>query len=306
MEKEELLSELDEIKNSIINKSFNLDQVKDSLLRIEESLDKAPNSNAANKSNILKSLLITFNLTNFSDITLILDLSSDVLNVIEYAGDELLLNEFRVLTDSDKQFFKNIDSIKIKNSNYHLFYESLNFNDTVYIILSMTESNLFILKKFHILCNIVFDMLKNIHTSDETISIDLFEQTIIDINNYINDNKITDSELFLFKFNKIYGSFNTMDLRIILDISESIREQLKKIFSYRASIFRFSLSEYIVIPEKDYIPAYTISDLNNSSEINFTYKGVVLQRSCTKISFDDQSIYNIFENIYDIEKSKKK
>jgi hypothetical protein len=136
--------------------------------------------------------------------------------------------------------------------------------------------------------------------------LDLFEQTIIDINNYLNGNEITDSELFLFTFNKIYDSFNTMDLGIILDISESIKEKLKIIFNQKAAIFRFSLAEYIVIPENDYIPEHTMSDFNNSHVINFTYKGVVLRHSCTKISFDNHSIYKIFENIYDIKKNKRK
>ena len=302
MKKEELLAELEEIKNSIINKSFNLEQVENSLLGIEESLDKAPRFNSAYKYNILKNLLITFNLTYLSDITLILDLSSDILNILSYAGDEILLNEFRVLMESDNQFFKNMNSIKIKNSSYDLIYESLNLNDNVYAILSMTESKLFKPEKFHVLCNMIFDIIRYSHASDETIFRDLFEQTVIDINNYIDDNQITDSELFLFKFNKIYDSFHTMDLGIILDISESIKEQLKIIFKQRVAIFRFSLSEYIVIPENDYMPEYTISDLNNANEINFKYKGVVLKHSCTKISFDNQSIYNIFENIYGIKK----
>jgi len=302
MKKEELLAELEEIKNSIINKSFNLKQVESSLLGIEESLNKAPRFHSVYKYNILKNLLITFNLTYLSDITLILDLSSDILNILSYAGDEILLNEFRVLMESDNQFFKNMNSIKIKNSSYDLIYESLNLNDNVYAILSMTESKLFKPEKFHVLCNMIFDIIRYSHASDETIFRDLFEQTVIDINNYIDDNQITDSELFLFKFNKIYDSFHTMDLGIILDISESIKEQLKIIFKQRVAIFRFSLSEYIVIPENDYMPEYTISDLNNANEINFKYKGVVLKHSCTKISFDNQSIYNIFENIYGIKK----
>jgi hypothetical protein len=92
----------------------------------------------------------------------------------------------------------------------------------------------------------------------------------------------------------------------MLDISESIKAQLKKIFKQRAAIFRFSLSEYIAIPGRDYLPAYTLLELNNNSEINFSYKGAVLQHSCTKISSDNQSIYNIFENIYDTEKNKTK
>jgi hypothetical protein len=228
-----------------------------------------------------------------------------MLNIIDYAGDDILLNECKLLTESDNQFFKNMDSIKIKNSNYRSFYESRNFNGTDYIILSMTESNFFKPDKFHILCNIVFDIIEYTQTSDETIFRDLFEQTIIDIDNYTNENKIIDSELFLFKFN-IYDSFNTIELGIMLDISESIKEQLKKIFNFRASIFRFSLSEYIVIPEKDYIPIYTVSDLNNSNEIIFKYMGVVLQHNCTKISSENQSIYNIFENIYTTRKDKKK
>ena len=305
MGKEEFLAELEEIKNLIINKSFNLDQVNNSLLQIEESLNNAPRFNAAHKSNILKSLLITFNLTNFSDLTFIFDLPSERVNVIEYAGDEILIGEVKVLIDSDSQFLKETDSIKIKGCNYRLFYEAIDFNDTNYLILSMTESRLYSLEKFHVLCDIVFDIIRYIYSSNETIYRDMFQQTIIDVNNYMNDNQITDSELFLFRFKKIYSSFYTMDLRIMLDISESIKEQLEIIFNHRAVIFRFSLSEYIVIPERD-SPEYTLLDLNNSNETNFRYKGVVLQHSCTKISSDNQSIYNIFENIYDIEKNKKK
>jgi hypothetical protein len=306
MGKEEFLAELEEIKNLIINKSFNLDQVNNSLLQIEESLNNAPRFNAARKSNILKSLLITFNLTNFSDLTFIFDLPSERVNVIEYAGDEILIGEVKVLIDSDSQFLKETDSIKIKGCNYRLFYESIDFNDKNYFIISMTESNLYSIAKFHALCNIAFDIIRYIYSSNETIYRDLFQKTIIDVNTYMNDNLMTDSELFLFRFKKIYSSFYTMDLGIMLDISESIKEQLKKIFKQRAAIFRFSLSEYIAIPERDYLPAYTLLELNNNSEVNFSYKGVVLQHSCTKISANNQSIYNIFENIYEAEQNKTK
>jgi hypothetical protein len=167
--KKEFLAELEEIKNAIINKNFNLKQIENTLFRIEESLEKATKFNAANKSNIFKSLFITFNLSNFSDITFILNPSSDKINIIEYAGDEILLNEFNVLIESDNQFFKNMDSIKIKNAKYRLYYESLNFNDTVYILLSISESDLFKQEKFHILCNIIFDIIKYTYTSNETI-----------------------------------------------------------------------------------------------------------------------------------------
>lgn len=299
LKKEELLAELAGIKNSIRNRNLKIEVVENSLQSIDQSLNRHTLLNSTVKSNIIKSFMITFNVSNFSDLTIIFITNSDNMRIVEYSGSEILFNEFKSLMEAHKNFYKDTGSINVNGSTFSMFYEAMENNKGIYTILTITESVFFKPGKFHMLCDILMDIIRSADMSGKSVFNDLFEDTAIGINSYIASISLNDIEIYLFKFENIYDFFLKMGLEIIIELSETIKKKLKEVFGDKSSIFRFSLSEYIVIsPEKS--PAGNrYSDLNNSNILDFNYKGIVLKHRCVKIPFsNDQSIYDIFENIF--------
>lgn len=297
--KDEQLAGLLETKDSIQNNNFDLDKVKDLLKGMNSiPIDKSLNT-AVETSNLIKSFLITFNINNFSDFTVLFITSADDTRVIEYAGNELILNEFQNLIQADIKFYKEIDRIKFKENCFRIFFESMENDNGIYTILTVTESVFFKPSKFHMLCDILMDIIRSTDMSRGSIFNDLFEDTVIGISSFITANKISDSEFYLFKFENIYDFFLKMGLEIIIELSETIKKRLTEVFGDKSAIFRFSLSEYIVIVSGDLLPDRKSLDLNNSNTLDFVYKGIVLKHRCIKIPYkSDQSIYDIFENIF--------
>jgi len=299
--KDDLLAELIETKYSIQNNNFNPEIVKNTLQKIDSVPFNSSLNNLTDKSNMIKSFLITFNANNFSDLTLLFNTSSDEVRVIEYAGSEIILNEFNNLIKTDLKFYKDIDKIKVKENSFRIFFESMENDKGIYTVLTITESVLFKPSKFHMLCDIILDVVRSTNMSHGSVFNDLFEDTAIEINSYISANDITDSEFYIFKFENIYDFFLKMGLEIIIELSETIKNKLREVFGERSAVFRFSLSEYIVISSENFSTDIRSSDLNNSSMLNFNYKGIVLKHRCIRIPYkNNQSIYDIFENIYSI------
>jgi hypothetical protein len=69
--KDELLTEISELQYSIQNNDFNINDVLTSLTQMDSDIDDLKNYPNINKSNIIKSFLITFNVRNFSDLTIL-------------------------------------------------------------------------------------------------------------------------------------------------------------------------------------------------------------------------------------------
>ena len=106
-------------------------------------------------------------------------------------------------------------------------------------------------------------------------------------------------ELYLFKFVNIDDFFLKMGLEIIIELSETIKKKLTETFSTDSSIFRFSFSEFIVILSGSFTNDNKLSDINNLNIVDFDFKGMTLHYMCKRIPFsDNQSVYDIFENIY--------
>jgi len=219
------------------------------------------------------------------------------MKIIESAGSDFIQDQFNLLYETDSDFYKNTDSLKVKDINYRMFYESMEIEKGVYTIVTITESVFFKPSKFHMLADIILDIIRSTAVSRASIFNDLFEETVIGINSYLSTTDVTDSQFYLFKFENIYDFFLKMGLEIIIELSEAIKIKLKDVFGDKASIFRFSLSEYIVIAPTDPPPQIRFSDLNNRNVIDFSYKGIVLQHRCIKIPHQNKSIYDTFETI---------
>jgi hypothetical protein len=220
------------------------------------------------------------------------------MKIIESSGSDFILDEFNFLYETDIGFYKNIESLKVKNSTYRIFFESMEMEKGVYTIVTITESVFFKPSKFHMLSDIIMDIVRSTAASRVSMFNDLFEDTVIGINSYLSSEDVVDSEFYLFKFENIYDFFLKMGLEIIIELSEAIKTKLTEVFGNNTSIFRFSLSEYIVIAPSVSSQLIRFSDLNNRNVIDFSYKGVVLQHRCIKIPHENKSIYDIFETIF--------
>jgi len=208
--RDELLDELFETKYSIQNNDFNSEKTKRILQKIDLTIKKNCLSPGTNKNNIIKSLLITFNVSNFSDLTVLFISTFDKVSIIEYAGNAYLLNEFNSLIENDKKFYKSIDTIRIKENNFRILFESMENDKGIYTILTITESLFFKPSKFHMLGDILMEIIRSTDMSSDSVFNDLFEDTAIGINSYISQNNITDSDFYLFKFENIYDFFLKM------------------------------------------------------------------------------------------------
>ncbi len=296
--KDELLTELNEIKYSIQNNKFDKVETYGLLEKINSTASNLSSINNDVKNSQIRNLLITFNIKNYSDLTILFVNSSEKMKMLETAGSDILFEEFNLLYEADNYFFKNTESIKVKGSHFRIFYESMENEKGNYTILTITESVFFKPSKFHMLADIIMEIIRSIDMSRASIFNDLFEETIIGINSYLAAADVESLDFFLFKFENIYDFFLKMGLEIIIELSETIKEKLKEIFGEKVSIFRFSLSEYIVIVSIDTSSAISFSDLNNRNVFDFNYKGIVLQHRCIKISHHNKSIYDVFETIF--------
>jgi len=151
------------------------------------------------------------------------------------------------------------------------------------------------------LSDIIMDIIRSTDMSRASIFNDLFEETIIGINSFLASTDVVSLDFYLFKFENIYDFFLKMGLEIIIELSETIKIKLVEIFGDKTSIFRFSLSEYIVIAPADSSCSIRFSDFNNRNVIDFNYKGIVLQHRCIKIPHQNKQIYDVFETIFNID-----
>ncbi len=294
---EEILSDLIETRESIKNNSYGYEEALGLLSNFTKLIDKNEALQNFKKYSLIKSFLVTFNLSNFADITIILNIKSDKITIIDYAGDNRLFNEFKKTIENEKDFFRNTDSFSFHDDNYRLYFEMMQNNNGDYIILSITQSSFFKPSSFHMMCDIILDIIRYSDFSRESVYNDLFENNIIDINRYISENNLNDSHVFLFMFENISGIYKKMGFQMISELSDVISGKLKVIFGNNSGIFRFSLSEYIVISPGDVT-------LKRGS-YDFTFNGIVLNYRFSKMPFrSDQSIYDVFENIFNLHKSK--
>lgn len=296
--KDQILSELNEIKSSIRDNRFNRFNIAGLLETAESDTSSLITINSDKGNSLIKNLIVTFNIRNFSDFTMLFVRKAGQMQIIESAGLDFTLDEFNLLHETDGEFYKNTESLKTKDNSYRIFYESMEIEKGVYTIITITESVFFKPSKFHMLSDIIMDIVRSTAVSRLSMYNDLFEDTVIGINSYLSTTDVADSEFYLFKFENIYDFFIKMGLEIIIELSVAIKVKLAEIFGGNASIFRFSLSEYIVIAPSVISQQISFSDLNNRNVIDFSYKGVVLQHRCIKIPHENKSIYDIFETIF--------
>ena len=285
-----------DLQADIANENISPEQASLKINEIERLLTPDNNHRNPAQSNSLKSLMITFNIYNYSDITIVFNLSGTGSTIIETAGDKSLCGEIEEFLKDDSCFYKELEKIEIGGEYFRLFYETMTIDNSIYTVMSLTQSYNFRSTRFHILCDIIMDYLSTIKQSNNGFFYDLFDYTIIELTKFISLFEDNEPEVFFFRYEYISDFFNRIGLATIIEMSRYIRHKLIELFGHDASIIRLSLSSYVVVTSKQ---SSTSGVFSKKNRMEFNFKGIVLPFNVIQVPYTaENSIYDIFENVY--------
>lgn len=297
--KNKVLNEIYELKYSISNNDINTETVEPSLLKLDAEINNLHYNSTQHTINIIKSFLVTFNVHCFSDCTVFFITLSQGNRIIEYSGNEEILNEIKDLFKEEKYFYREMDKFYFKGNNYRIFYESMETVNGTYTLLTFTESVFFKPTRFHMLSDILLDIIRSLDKTNTQVFEDFFENSVIQLNSIINNNLIAEPELYLFLFENIHDFFLEVGFEILIEISDTIKKKIVDFFGDRSGVVAFSLSKYIVISSSDNLTEKKAHELLKEHLLDFFYKGIKLQYRCIRVPYNkNNSIYDVIENVY--------
>jgi len=292
-----LIEEIYDLKESINNESISPDQAIAGLNDYESRCKTVTPETDHEKANALKSLMIIFNITNFSDMTILFSTNDSNIEIVEESGDPLLCHIFKEYIKDDPDFFKGLEKFETGGSYYNLFSESMTTDYDVYTLLSLTLSRNFRSTRFHILSDIVMDYIKSSREARKGIYNDLFDYTVIELTKFISRFEDNEPVVFFFRYEYISEFFNKIGLATIIEMSHHIKYKLTELFGSDVSVIRLSLSSYVAVAaRKEGDSDFGVMITRN--RINFSFKGILLPYTVVQVPYKkENSIYDIFENV---------
>ncbi len=287
-----------ELRDNISDEHISSAQAVSKLNDIENSLTDKTVAAANGSSEPLKSIMITFNIHNYSDMTMLFAIKNSYVTIIEKTGDRKLCNNIEQFLMDDPFFFRGIERLETGGRYYRLFFESMTIADTVYTVMSLTLSYNFRSTRFHILCDILLDYILNAKTEKKGLFNDFFDDKMIEFTQFLTSSGKHEPVVFLFRYEYISEFFNRIGLSTIIEMSREIKNRLKELFGDEVSIITISLSSYIVITSKENKNS-NFEKITSKKRIDFAFKGIVLPYTVIQVPYKkDNSVYDIFENVY--------
>lgn len=246
----------------------------------------------------VKSLLAVFNINNFAELTVVLFIDKTGYKVIDFASDEFLFRSFQDLMIEDSGFYNGVEKIRIHGRNMQVFHESMDIEDLTCRIITFTESSLFRATSFHILCDIIMDVVKLVKYKPAETYYDFFENISVDINRYISKMQVAETgTAYFFTFGKIIHFFKNTAFSHILELSSEMESRLTSIFGNKPGIFRISLSRFLVITDGDEESEKNFRKCRER-KVDFIFRGIVLPYTCSALIFEkERNAYSILEKI---------
>ncbi len=302
---DDLFNRVAELQYSIINSDLNTGSASLILNELDTDLRKSQHDSIGKGNSIIRSFLITFNINCFSDLTILFLSSSGKISIIEYAGNETVFTEVKVMFEHEINFFKDMDKLNVKGNYYRIFYESMENDNGLYTLLTFTESAFFKPSRFHMLADVLMDIIRSGDKTENSVIEDFFENAVVQLNTFINKSTIAEPEMYLFIFENIHDFFLEMGLDVLIELSGTIRKKMLEEFGSQSGVIALSLSRYIVISPAGNLSDNKIMKLKNSTLMEFSYKGIMLQYHCIRIPFNNDSIYDIIENIFHVNDERR-
>lgn len=293
-----LIEDVSELKENISNEYISPEEAISRIREMESSIKSSIKLSGAGKYGALKSLMITFNVSNFSDMTVFFAVKGTNCMIIERTGDTFLCGKVEEFLEDAPGFYRDLERIEIGGEYYRLFFESMTTDDTIYTVMSLTTSSSFRSTRFHILCDLLMDYIRSAKEDRRGLFNDLFDDIMIDLTRFISVSDENEPVVFFFRYEYISAFFTRIGLATIIEMSGHIKQKLIELFGNEAAIIRLSLSSYVVV-----LPGNAgITDLNKfttRNRINFIFKGIVLPYTVVQVPYKkENSIYDIFENVY--------
>lgn len=293
-----LIEDISELKENISNDNISSNEAIEVISNIESFINFDIKNTGVEKYDPLKSLMVTFNISNFSDMTLFFSVKGPECIIIERSGDMTLCDRIEEFLKDDPEFFRGMERIEIGGTYYRMPFESMTIDDTTYTVMSLTMSCNFRSTRFHILCDLLMDYIKSAKEDRRGLFNDLFDDIVIDLTRFISIAGYNEPAVFFFRYEYISEFFSRIGLATIIEMSRHIKQNLIELFGNEASIIRLSLSSYLVIIPEDN-DASAFNKIATNSRINFIFKGIVLPYTVIQVPYKkENSIYDIFENVY--------
>lgn len=301
---ENIIDKLENIREELQSDKSSVDSALNKISDYRDTISKLKYTKI-HDNNILKNLISTFNISNMAEATLIIKYNDENFEILESSGIIQLLDYINSLLYKDKYFYKFNSALDIYGKTLKVFYETMTTEKSIYTIVSITESSFFKPSRFHMLSDIIMDIIRSSVVSFKPLFNDLFETVLIDINRFLLTGQKDISSLFLLKFEYIPVFIENIGMMSIIELSDSILYKLNELFDKDAVVFRISLSRFIVLFLTSGQGYDNFVNYQKSGKLNFSFRGIVLPHHQLRIPYSEgQTTYDIFENIYSIEKDR--
>jgi len=297
-----ILDSIREVKSNFTEGICSENEVKDFIKTCKTKLKK--NRENIDSTSFLYNFFLHFNIENFCDMTILMVRNNYETKIIESVGDINLLKNISFRLNHGQEFYRKYKSIKYDSREYSLYHESMMIDDTEYTLLAFSESRKFMPSRFHTLADILMEYIRSSQSLDRPYYNDFFEETLVRLNAYLNENNSINKNIYLFKFD--HNSFlHKTGVNTAIEFSESIEKKLHNYFQQSSGIFRISLTLFIVIiPNSDThtFDMHITKAGHIELALNFVFNDIILVYSCFQIQEEDiKSSYDIFEKIYHFE-----
>jgi len=285
-DKKKFLESIAESRDLLKNNDISVSEALSSLKAYKSRAAALPAIQSAMEgSGLVKSLFSVFNINNFSDLSLLIFTSKSGYKVIDSAGDETLFSSFIDLMNEDREFYHGIEKLQIEGRNYNVFSESMDAGDFICTVIAFTESSFFRPTSFHILCDIIMDLVKLTQYKPSPVYSDFFENISVGINSFLLKTAPGSTGLaYLFTFHQINHFFKNTGFSRILELSSDIEAKLLTIFGEKSGIFRISLSMFLVITDESSANEKYFQKCRDR-KIDFNFRGIVLPYTCLSVVF---------------------
>lgn len=294
----ELTGKLTELRDELQYGRLQVDEALKGLERTRDALNsiEVPGTKS---NNIIRSFLVNFNISNMAEATILVRYRDEKYHIIEYSGAAPYVEHLTELLSGDPHFYKNTDRLELRGRHQKIYYESMTTEKAAYTLLTISESAFFRPSRFHMLSDILMDIIRSGDVILKPLYNDLFEDVVVDINGLISLEKKDISQVLLFRFEYITDFIENIGIISLIGLSDSILVRLNELFREEASIFRISLARFLIFFRNNRNGYDDFLEYQKRGKLDFSYRGIVLPHQHLKIDYaEEDTVYDLFEKIF--------
>jgi len=223
-------------------------------------------------------LLYNHSVNNLCKLSSLINFKDKKINVIEYVGEEKIIEALDKISDEELVNFKEEEPNKIFGK-YHLIYSHIN-QDVFFA--AITSSKLFDIELFLKIADIFRTLYNNFFKLSEQRKFDYFSIQCEALEEYMTINDLKDMTCHIFAFESIHEIYGHMGIFTIHSISTMIRSQLTEYFeNSKGKLFPMSVNSYLIFSQKNQMP-----------EMHFDHKDITLPFHHTSLAINNETTFH--------------